>query len=163
MRPEVMRTHVFGASYCLKGKVTVTSMNYRDALEKVTPADLVYMDPPYQGVCGNRDTRYLRSVQFCEFVEVLADLNYRGIRYLISYDGRTGDKTFGKILPEELNLTLIELYAGRSTQATLLGRIDVTVESLYLSPGLADELALYAPTAYRYTQGEQLCFMDYRK
>ncbi|OGW18568.1 MAG: DNA adenine methylase [Nitrospinae bacterium RIFCSPLOWO2_12_FULL_45_22] len=162
MRPETMRLQILGASYYLKGKTTVTSVNYRDVLERVTPADLVYMDPPYQGVCGNRDTRYLQSVQFCEFVEALDSLNQKGIRYLVSYDGRTGVKTFGKLLPEELNLTLIELYAGRSTQATLLGRVDVTIESLYLSPSLADELA-HVPTVYRYTRGEQLCLMEGRK
>jgi DNA adenine methylase len=156
-----MRLQILGTSYYLKGKTTVTSVNYRDVLERVTRADLVYMDPPYQGVCGNRDTRYLQSVQFCEFVEALDSLNQKGIRYLVSYDGRTGVKTFGKLLPEELNLTLIELYAGRSTQATLLGRVDVTIESLYLSPSLADELA-HVPTLYRYTRGEQLCLMEGR-
>lgn len=162
MRPETMRLQIFGASYYLKGKTTVTSVNYRDILERVTPTDLVYMDPSYQGVCGNRDTRYLQSVQFCEFVEALDALNQKGIRYLVSYDGRTGAKTFGKTLPEELHLTLIELYAGRSTQATLLGRVDITIESLYLSPSLTNELA-HVPTVYRYTRGEQLCLMEGRK
>jgi len=162
MRPETMRLQILGASYYLKGKTILKSVNYRDVLERVTPADLVYMDPPYQGVCGNRDTRYLQSVQFCEFAEALGNLNQKGIRYLVSYDGRTGAKTFGKTLPEELNLTLIELYAGRSTQATLLGRVDVTIESLYLSPSLANELA-HVPTVYRYTRGEQLCLMEGRK
>jgi len=141
MLPETMRLQILGASYYLKGKTTISSVNYRDVLDKATPADLVYMDPPYQGVCGNRDSRYLQSVQFCEFVQALNELNQRGIRYLVSYDGRTGDKIFGTQLPDELHLTLTELYAGRSTQATLLGRSDVTIESLYLSPGLADELA----------------------
>ncbi|MBM3301588.1 MAG: DNA adenine methylase, partial [Deltaproteobacteria bacterium] len=149
------------ASYYLKGKTTVSSMNYRDILDKATPADLVYMDPPYQGVCGNRDTRYLQNVQFCEFVQALDELNKRGIRYLVSYDGRTGDKIHGKRLPNDLSLTLIELYAGRSSQATLLGRDDVTIESLYLSPSLADELA-HVPIVYRYTRGEQLCLMEGR-
>lgn len=162
MKPETMRLHILGASYFLKGKTTISSVNYRDVLDKVTPPDLVYMDPPYQGVCGNRDTRYLQSVQYCEFVEALDALNEKGIRYLVSYDGRTGNKTFGKKLPDELNLTLIELYAGRSSQATLLGRDDVTIESLYLSPSLADELA-HVPTVYRYTRGEQLCLMEGRK
>ena len=161
MRPETMRLQILGASYYLKGKTTVSSMNYRDILDKATPADLVYMDPPYQGVCGNRDTRYLQNVQFCEFVQVLDELNQRGIRYLVSYDGRTGDKTHGKRLPDDLNLTLIELYAGRSSQATLLGRNDVTIESLYLSPSLADELA-DVPIVYRYTRGEQLCLLEGR-
>jgi DNA adenine methylase len=34
----------------------------------------------------------------------------------------------------------VELEAGRSSQATLLGRAEVTVESLYLSPALAERL-----------------------
>jgi DNA adenine methylase len=161
MKPETMRLQILGASYYLKGKTTVSSMNYRDILDKVTPADLVYMDPPYQGVCGNRDTRYLQNVQFCEFVQALDKLNRRDIRYLVSYDGRTGDKIHGKRLPDDLNLTLIELYAGRSSQATLLGRDDVTIESLYLSPSLADEL-VHVPIVYRFTRGEQLCLMEGR-
>lgn len=102
---------------------------------------VVYMDPPYQGVCGNRDTRYLASVQFCEFVEVLETLNRRNIRHIVSYDGRTGSKVYGVKLPEHLNLTHMELDAGRSTQATLLGRDDATFEALYLSPALTLELA----------------------
>lgn len=161
MLPETMRLQVLGASYYLKEKTTISSANYRDILDKVTFADLIYMDPPYQGVCGNRDSRYLQSVQFCEFVQALDGLNRRNIRYLVSYDGRTGDKIFGKQLPDELDLTLIELYAGRSTQATLLGRDDVTIESLYLSPSLADELA-HVPIVYRFTRGEQLCLMEGR-
>jgi len=161
MKPETMRLQILGASYYLKGKTTVSSMNYRDILDKVTPTDLVYMDPPYQGVCGNRDTRYLQNVQFCEFVQALDKLNRRDIRYVVSYDGRTGDKIHGKRLPNDLNLTLIELYAGRSSQATLLGRDDVTIESLYLSPSLADELA-HVPILYRYTRGEQLFLMEGR-
>ena len=52
------------------------------------------------------------------------------------YDGRTGDKSFGEPLPASLQLRHLEVCAGRSTQATLLGRTDVTYESLYLSPAL---------------------------
>jgi DNA adenine methylase len=161
MRPETMRLQILGVSYYLKGKTAVTSLDYRDVLDRATPDDLVYMDPPYQGVCGNSDSRYLQNVQFYEFAQALDKLNRRRIRYLVSYDGRTGDKVHGERLPDDLNLTLIELYAGRSTQATLLGRSDVTIESLYLSPSLADELT-HVPIVYRYTRGEQLCLMEGR-
>ena len=109
MKPQTMKMQIMGASYFLKGKTATASANYRDILKLAEPKDLVYMDPPYQGVCGNRDTRYLESVQFCEFVEALEELNSRQIRYIVSYDGRTGDKSYGKTLPDELNLTLIEL------------------------------------------------------
>ncbi len=161
MKPETMRMQILGVSFYLKGRTSIYTVDYRDILAMPGKDDLVYMDPPYQGVCGNRDSRYLQNVQFDEFVEALADLNRRQIRYLVSYDGRTGQKMHGERLPDDLDLTLIELYAGRSTQATLLGRDDITIESLYLSPRLADELA-HEPIVYRYTRGEQLCLLEGR-
>ena len=159
MKPETMRRQVLGASLLLRGKTKITALDYRDVLREITPDDLVYMDPPYQGVCRNRDPRYFEAVDVSEFVEILDVLNRRSIRYLVSYDGRTGDKVYGETLPRELGLTLIELYAGRSSQATLLGRNDITIESLYLSPTLADELS-HVPFVYRYTRGEQLCLLE---
>jgi len=137
-RPATMREHIFGASCLLRGKTECSSLDYREVVAKATPDDFIYMDPPYQGVCGNRDPRYLKSVVFDEFVEVLESLNCLDIKYLVSYDGRTGDRTHGRKLPNHLRLHLVELEAGRSSQATLLGRAEVTVESLYLSPALAE-------------------------
>ncbi|MFH0965874.1 MAG: DNA adenine methylase [Planctomycetota bacterium] len=139
-RPSTMRRMILSTSGLLKGRTRITSRNYRDIIAKAKTEDLVYMDPPYQGVCGNRDSRYLTGVQLCEFVEALKELNQRGIRYIVSYDGRTGKKVHGKVLPSELELTHVEIDAGRSSQATLLGREDVTVESLYLSPALSRDL-----------------------
>ena len=159
--PLTMKEHILGASSLLKGKTLFTSKNYRDVVLQADASDLVYMDPPYQGVCRNRDTRYLTSVQFCEFVDVLEQLNARRIRFIVSYDGRTGDKVHGARLPKHLNLTHMELDAGRSSQATLLGRDDATVESLYLSPALADEL-IKPRMIYHFTPSEQLCLLEAR-
>jgi DNA adenine methylase len=94
------------------------------------------MDPPYQGVCGNKDSRYFSGVDFEDFVLALEHLNARGIVFAISYDGRLGNKTFGRILPESLGLKRIEIEVGRSSQSTLLGREEKTIESLYLSSNL---------------------------
>ena len=58
--------------------------------------------------------------------------------FAVSYDGRTGDKVFGEPMPESLALRHLEIKAGRSTQATLLGRQDITYEGFYLSPALAE-------------------------
>lgn len=124
----------------LRGKALVTAHNFRDVLAAADTGDLIYMDPPYQGTSGERDSRYLAGLSFDDFVTALDGLNSRGLRYAISYDGRTGEKTYGEPLPSYLNLSLIELAAGRSTQATLLGRSDETVESLYLSPVLVAEI-----------------------
>ena len=73
-----------------------------------------------------------------EFVDVLKFLNERSILYIVSYDGRTGTKIHGNLLPQSLQLQHIELLAGRSSQATLLGFKSITYESLYLSPQLTN-------------------------
>ena len=159
--PETMRGHILGASRLLRGKAGCSSLDYRESVAQAQADDLVYMDPPYQGVCGERDPRYLKGVVFDEFVEVLESLNFRDLKYLVSYDGRTGDRVHGRKLPARLQLQLIELHAGRSSQATLLGRDEVTVESLYLSPVLAESLKLRR--FYPRRAAEQLALMERKR
>jgi DNA adenine methylase len=117
------------------------------------------MDPPYQGVCGERDSRYFSGISYDDFVTQLSALNHRNIRYLVSYDGRLGNRSYGKPLPAKLHLTLVEIEAGRSSQATLLGRNETTVESLYLSPALADEMDA-RPITYRRRHDEQMALLE---
>jgi DNA adenine methylase len=161
-QPETMRENILGVSALLRGRTVVSSFDYRDVLANVGPDDVVYMDPPYQGVCGERDSRYYAGVQFDDFVDELKKLNRRGIRYAVSYDGRTGAKRFGKPMPTVLELTLVELEAGPSTQATLLGRKAITVESLYLSAPLAGEVGA-SERMYCRRKAEQLVLMESRK
>ena len=131
-----------------------------DVLANVRDDDLVYMDPPYQGVCGERDSRYFAGISFEGFVEQLEKLNRRHVRYLVSYDGRLGKKSYGKPLPAKLDLTLVELEAGRSSQATLLGRDEMTVESMYLAPTLAAQLEA-RPVLYRRREADQMRLFDH--
>jgi DNA adenine methylase len=140
MRPEILQSHVLRASYLLKNKVCLTSWDYRDVLDFVEPTDLIYLDPPYQGVTKKRNPRYIDQVTLSELVKSLRWLNQRHIRYILSYDGRHGGKIMGEKLPKELELIHFEVPAGRSSQATLLGRNDVTYESIYLSPTLAEHI-----------------------
>lgn len=158
-RPEKMRANILGVSALLKGKARFTSTDYRDVLATAKTSDLVYMDPPYQGVCGARDSRYFSGIEHNDFVIALEELNARGISYIVSYDGRRGDKKFGELLPASLDLAHIELEAGRSSQSTLLGRDEVTYESLYLSRALIDKLA-HKPTDYRQPRGQQYILLD---
>jgi DNA adenine methylase len=132
-----MRTRILGASALLAGKTILSAHDYKEVLASCKPSDLIYMDPPYQGVCGTQDHRYAPSMDHHDFCGELARLNRRNVMFLVSYDGRTGEKTFGECLPESLGLIHLEIRAGRSSQATLLGSKAVTYESLYLSPALA--------------------------
>jgi len=140
MHPNTMRRNILAASALLRGRTQCSALDYKEVVAAARASDLVYLDPPYQGVCGERDPRYLKAVRFDEFVEVLETLNAGGISYVVSYDGRTGNKTHGRPLPRHLHLQWVELEAGRSSQATLLGRSERTIESLYLSPALRDRL-----------------------
>ncbi|MEB3337432.1 MAG: DNA adenine methylase, partial [Leptolyngbyaceae bacterium] len=149
-RPETMRKNIAGVSSLLKGKCKFTSLDYREVLEKVQEGDFIYMDPPYQGVCGNRDSRYLSGIDFDDFVLALEQLNQKRAAFAISYDGKLGDKAFGKVLPNSLNLERIEIEVGRSSQSTLLGKEETTIESLYLSPNLSRSLVTTQISAISY-------------
>lgn len=54
-------------------------MDYTVAIADAQPLDLIYMDPPYQGVSGDRDGRYLAGLAFDKFAQSLEKLNQRGL------------------------------------------------------------------------------------
>ena len=136
--PDKMAHNIFGISSLLKGKVVFSSVDYKQVLEKATCDDVVYMDPPYQGVCGDKDSRYYSGINHFEFIEELRNLKHQNIPFIVSYDGKMGNKEYGNTLPADLQLEHIYINAGRSSQATLLGRNDETIESLYVSKKLCN-------------------------
>ncbi len=140
MLPDKMKANILLISHLLKNRIKITSLDYKAVLLKCDSNCVVYMDPPYQGVCTNRDSRYHQGIEFSEFVKELEKLNEREVPFLVSYDGKTGNKTHGRLLPNHLNLSRIEINAGLSSQASILGRRELTVESLYLSEALIDKL-----------------------
>ncbi|HXH55131.1 MAG TPA: DNA adenine methylase [Gammaproteobacteria bacterium] len=138
--PQKMEKNIFAVSGLLKGKSKFMSKDYREILKLANPGDLVYMDPPYQGVCRNKDSRYYSRIHYKTFVEELEILNQNDINYVISYDGQCGNKAYGEELPKSLNLKRLLVSAGRSSQATLLGRDMETIESIYISNKLAKQI-----------------------
>ena len=139
--PKNLARNVFLISSYLKDKTAFSSVDYREVTRNARRGDVVYIDPPYQGVCSSRDCRYFSGIDFNDFVECVDDLNRRGIDFIISYDGTCGDKQYGIDLPEELGLRKIMLNAGLSSQSLLLGKKETTVEALYLSHHLREAVA----------------------
>lgn len=138
--PKNLARNVFMISGFLKDKTDFSSVDYREVTRNARPGDVIYMDPPYQGVCSSRDSRYFSGINFDDFIECIEDLNRRGIDFIISYDGTCGDKQYGVDLPEELGLRKIMLNAGLSSQSLLLGKRETTVEALYLSYNLRETM-----------------------
>jgi len=134
--PSNMREEIFAVSNLLRGRTLVTSGNFEDTTAHVTLRDLVYLDPPYQGTSSNRDGRYIKGVSIERLVEYLSD-------------GHTGPRTHGRSLPDTLGLVKLSVHAGKSAQATLLGRDEDTIESLYLSPALIEQIDITAVSSER--------------
>lgn len=139
-QPENMRFDILGVSNLLKEKTSFSSMDYEKVLEMATPNDLVYMDPPYQGTAKNGGFRYLENLSRENFIISLYKLNEKNIPFILSYDGRTGNKTYGEELPEKLNLHKVEIDGGRSSIATLHNRNHRTFEALYISDNIAKKI-----------------------
>ena len=152
--PSLMRDDILQVSQLLKGKIQLHSTDYQNVLDFATADDLVYMDPPYQGTGVNGGFNYAGNIEFDNFIVSLFELNNNNIPYVLSYDGRTGNKTYGSPLPENLNLTKIEINAGRSSQATLLNRSEITYEAVFLSPALVTKIDLQKVTGKQIYQPE---------
>lgn len=140
--PQTMRDDILGVSQLLRGKIDFFSTDFSEVFDLAEPDDLLYLDPPYQGTGQNGGFNYSGNIEFDYFITSLFELNNREVPYILSFDGRTGDKTYGEPLPENLGLHKMEINAGRSSQATLLNRHEYTFEAVYLSPALIAKIDL---------------------
>ncbi|MDO4582508.1 MAG: Dam family site-specific DNA-(adenine-N6)-methyltransferase [Planctomycetia bacterium] len=149
--PRTLEKNVYAISNLLKGRTKFSALDYHEILENVKAGDVVYMDPPYQGVTNVKDHRYVAGVPFEEFSKSIEILNQKGVDYIISYDGQCGDKEYGENLPASLGCKKILLDAGLSSQALFLGKKSTTLESLYISKSLLPLL---------YTVPKQMSFIE---
>jgi DNA adenine methylase len=139
-RPDTVRDRLVRTSATMTGTIA-GSGPYEAHLANADPRDVVYMDPPYQGVTNSADHRYMAGLARAEFERALREANDRDVSYIVSYDAVRADNKYGEPLDAALGLTHLHLEAGRSAQSTLSGGGDITIESLYLSPALVARLA----------------------
>lgn len=138
--PSRMRLRLHRTSAVLAGRAALTAGDYAASLRSAARLDVVYLDPPYQGTSGSGDVRYLLGLQRADFSAELERAVGAGTSFIVSYDGSTGGRTYGADLPAELGLLHLHLVAGPSSQSTLSGGAEQTIESLYLSPALVERL-----------------------
>lgn len=138
-RPEAIRKRISEASWLMQG-ASVSHQSYESPLVDAPKDALVYMDPPYQGTTDVPDHRYLTGLRREPFVDTLQQAVDNNVSFIVSYDVVTDDNKYGTKLPDELGLLHRHVTVGVSSQATLSGRKEMTVESLYLSPALVARL-----------------------
>ena len=130
--PDTMRTEILAAHRVLARKCRAVHCDFMKLFQNACEGDFFYLDPPYQGTSDGRDQRYIAGLTRARLIEGLELLNQKGVPFILSYDGSCGQRSYGTPLPDSIGKRIL-LDVGRSSQATLNGRQDVTVESLYVS------------------------------
>lgn len=111
-------------------RTTFFAEDYRDTTASAKKGDIIYLDPPYFHTKG----RYFGTIDYNEFIEYLWDLNKRGVRYILSYDGMRGDKNYVVELPKELYQRHELLPSGISSFKKVMDKESQRVfESIYMN------------------------------
>lgn len=130
--PKTMKAELFAAHRVLGARCQAVHADFSTLFLQAQQGDFFYLDPPYQGTSNGRDQRYVAGVSRSQMIAGLSILNQKQIPFILSYDGSCGERNYGEPLPEEVAHRIL-LDVGRSSQATLNGRDEITVESLYIS------------------------------
>jgi DNA adenine methylase len=117
----------------LVSKTNFVATDYKKLLTKAKAGDIVYLDPPYMGNKG----RYQKiDFDFDELWATLEDLNKKKILWILSLDGKSGDRNYSKALQEPLKLSKQSFLLDGENSAfprLLNNRLDKVKESLFIN------------------------------
>jgi DNA adenine methylase len=117
-------------SAALRG-VRFEARDYRETLERATANDVAFLDPPYAATRGRYHTP---EFELSPFFETLGQLNARGVRWVLTYDGQAGTRIYGGEIPADLWKHRLEAPTGRSPFTRLMRTsLDTVVESIYVN------------------------------
>lgn len=115
--------------------ITFINDSYENVLSNAKEGDLVYMDPPYAKIGG---LYFAEGFSEDMFWGVLRDLNDRGVRWLLSYDGISGeDDLTSDTIPNDLYVHHEYVESGQSSFKKLISgktgmkNKDILKDSLY--------------------------------
>lgn len=129
IRPESLRKIILDWSERIQN-VAFMADDYMATTARAKTGDIVYLDPPYFHTKG----RYLGAIDYERFLEYLENLNMRGIKYLLSFDGMRGDNDYTVELPKELYKRHELISSGNSTFRKVIDKkTEPVLESLYLN------------------------------
>ena len=129
IEPERLRRIIL--DWSLKIQTTdFCAADYKKTTEAATADDFIYLDPPYFHTKG----RYYGTIDFEAFLAYLDNLNTRGIKYALSYDGKRGNDDYTVALPKELYKRHEFIVSGNSSFKKVIDKKNMQVlESLYLN------------------------------
>lgn len=145
-RPQTVAARLRRISKLIENRYTLTSLNCVELIEHYRLGQVWYLDPPYEGTSEGPNGRYYQSIPRARVIEFLEQLRDARVPFVLSYDGFTGNKQHGALLPDSLGLAHHYIDAGISTSSSLQRRRETTTESLYVSPELADMTSSVNPS-----------------
>ncbi len=112
-------------------KVDFLNIDYRETLQMADKNDFVFLDPPYGGTKGRyTKTEFDVSAFYCE----LERLNHLGIKWVLTFDGEAGERSYDYHLPNELYAHKLCIKTGNSPFTKMMRTtIDAVNESVYLN------------------------------
>ena len=129
IKPDSLREIIMDWSEHIQGAVFMAD-DYSSTTAGAKAGDIVYLDPPYFHTKG----RYFGTIDHERFLEYLEDLNTRGIKYLLSFDGTRGSEDYTVDLPKELYKRHEFIPSGNSTFKKVIDKeTEKVLESLYLN------------------------------
>ncbi|MCW5553403.1 MAG: DNA adenine methylase [Verrucomicrobiae bacterium] len=128
--PQRLREIIRKWSVALQG-VSFAKADYRETLSPVAADDLVFLDPPYAATRG----RYSQEkFDVGGFYAELGRLNDVGAKWIVTFDGYAGERTYEESLPKGLFEMRLALPTGNSPFTKLMRTgVDAVVESVYLN------------------------------
>ena len=129
IQPESLRSIISDWAIRLKNTQFIHA-DYRESTRAATENDFIYLDPPYFHTKG----RYYGTINFDEFLQYLQNLNQRGVKFALSFDGTRGMKEYSTAIPSSLYRRKILLFSGNSTFRKVMDNsIEGVHEALYLN------------------------------
>ena len=104
--------------------------DYSQILSQVSSGDFVYLDPPY----FNTKNMYFGKIDYEKLWDFLRELNKKGVKYALSFDGTSEQRKYECIVPKDLYKRHILIKGLKSTFNKVIDKnLNNTMESLFLN------------------------------
>lgn len=111
--------------------INFLNVDYRECLSTIKEGDFVFLDPPY----GGTKSRYTKTeFNLQDFYNELDRLNRIGAKWMLTFDGSAGSRTYSYAPPAEVYKQHFYIITGNSSFSRLIDKKkDVIKESVYLN------------------------------
>jgi DNA adenine methylase len=112
-------------------KFNFLNADYRESLEDVKAGDFVFLDPPY----GGTKSRYTKTpFSLPDLFHTLDLLNSKGVNWMLTFDGASGERKYSFAPPEELYKSSFRIRTGKSAFRKVVDKVQEDIlETVYLN------------------------------